>query len=242
MKIQITSDLHTEFYGYDFSDLLDTFDPTDVDVLVVAGDVGTLRYCSMQDSLAILSRKYPHVVFVTGNHEYYNTSKPYVDDVLQDVCKKYGNLHWLDHSVVEIGGQRFIGSTLWFRDHPMNELYARGLNDFRVIRGFRNWVYKENEKAITYLSENIREGDFVVTHHLPSQLCVDPRFKGSNLNRFFVCEMDDVIERCRPKHWVAGHTHHSCRVNVHDTLITINPYGYPGALNPQYVKKLIIEV
>lgn len=36
MKIQIASDLHTEFYRGDFRPLLETLDPTGIDVLVLA--------------------------------------------------------------------------------------------------------------------------------------------------------------------------------------------------------------
>ena len=45
------------------------------------------------------------------------------------------------------------------------------MSDFSVIRDFQSWVYEENARAVTFFRRELREGDVVVTHHLPS-FCV----------------------------------------------------------------------
>jgi predicted phosphodiesterase len=74
MKIQIVSDIHAEKHadhGKTFADLLD---PAEVDVLVVAGDVGGVPQLAV--TIPLLCAKYPHVVFVVGNHEHLPSGSP----------------------------------------------------------------------------------------------------------------------------------------------------------------------
>lgn len=60
MRIQILSDVHAEFHQDHGLSFLDALDPTDVDVLVVAGDLGIDQsLLTMIDGLADL---YPQVV------------------------------------------------------------------------------------------------------------------------------------------------------------------------------------
>ena len=57
------------------------------------------------------------------------------------------------------------------------------MSDFAQIPDFEAWVYDENARALTFLDAELRAGDVVVTHHLPSQRSVVPRFAGHPLNR-----------------------------------------------------------
>ena len=50
---------------------------------------------------------------------------------------------------------------------------------------------------------------------------------GSPLNRFFVCEMDDVIEKTKPKYFFHGHTHSKIDYQLFNTKVICNPHGYP---------------
>ena len=63
------------------------------------------------------------------------------------------------------------------------------------------------------------------------------------LNRFFLCDVDDLIERAGPPLWVHGHTHCSMDTQVGRTRIVCNPLGYSGwGENADFDGKLVISV
>jgi len=236
MKIQIASDLHTEFIRPKEVEAFVKKLQSDAKVIVLAGDI-----CSREKiiyTLHLFSEMYEHVVYVNGNHELYGT---HIDKIREKKRYVPKNVHWLDNSVVEIDNQRFIGCTLWFRFDPMNQIYEKGMNDFYSILNFRDYVYKENETSVNYLTNNIQKNDIVVSHHLPSNKSVHPKYLGSPLNRFFVCEMDDVIEKTKPKYYLHGHTHEQMNYKLFNTQVIANPHGYPNETN-DFVWNKIIEV
>ena len=244
MKIKIISDIHTEFHrdrGVKFSSELST---EDTDVLVVAGDFGTID--TLYVSLKVLCKRFPHVIFVTGNHEYYGSTREVVHRSLKKLSKRFSNFHWLRNDSVEINGQRFVGSTLWFPNSQDAWSQEDRINDFRLIAGFSDWVYKENEKAQNYLNRTIKEGDVVITHYLPTWMSVAPQYKGDRFNCYFVCDMTQTILDTNPTLWIHGHTHESCDYRVDKTRVVCNPYGYShvggGLRNREFNKNLIVEL
>jgi predicted phosphodiesterase len=240
LKVQVLSDLHLEFHSDEGERFLMELDPEGVDVLVVAGDLCTRSI--HKEALPFLAMRYPHVVFVLGNHDYYGCTFLQVHSNLEAICAEHENLHWLHNEAVEIEGQRFLGTPLWFRHDPLNAVYAAGLNDFRQILDFRTWVYPENHKALAFLESNVREGDFVVTHHLPS-FQSNARYRGSQLTRFFVCDVESLIVQERPAVWAHGHTHETCNYELYETRVVCNPFGYLGVeQNPHYQPRMIVEI
>ncbi|MBD3260200.1 MAG: hypothetical protein GF334_00720 [Candidatus Altiarchaeales archaeon] len=239
MKVQIVSDLHLEFYE-DFRPIIEAMDPTDVDVLVVAGDLSTEP--ELFEVLTLLSEKYPQVLYVLGNHEYYRNTLKGIHKRMVLTCTHLKNVQWLHNTVFTIEGQRFVGTPLWFQDEPLNVIYEKFLNDFSQIKDFRSWVYKENKKAKRYLNSRIEEGDIVITHHLPTMRSVPSRFMSEPLNRFFVCDLEGMIRALKPKLWIHGHTHDSFDYMIEDTRIVCNPMGYMHQKNPYYIPGLVIEV
>jgi predicted phosphodiesterase len=240
MKIQILSDLHLEFFAGRWRESLESLDPEGVDVLVVAGDLCTPRL--LQGALAALCCRYPEVVYVAGNHEYYDSSPERVQGQLAAAQGSLPNFHWLRNQVATIGETRFAGTTLWFRDDPSNLAYERGMNDFALIEGFKPWVYEENERVIEFLEREARSADVVVTHHLPSVRSVAPQYEGDPFNRFFLCAVDDLILGLGSTLWIHGHTHVSTDVRVARTRLVCNPLGYVPLHNPEFDEKLVIKV
>lgn len=198
------------------------------DVCVLAGDIA---YPSQLNKVFdFLSKKFKHVIYVYGNHEYWENGLVSVDPP--------DNIHVLNNSAITIDGQRYIGSTLWFPFDPLNQLFEKNMPDFN-IPDFRSWIYIFASECAAYLKENMQPGDIVVTHHLPSYRCVDKIFQGSQLNRFFVHPMENEILDSNPKLWIHGHTHHSLDITIDDTRVVCNPVGYPGSLNKQFAFKTI---
>ena len=226
MKILPVSDIHTEFLGqWRTEQLVDNL--ADADVVVIAGDLGTGK--GLEHAIATFCRKYPHVVFVPGNHEYYGSSFPQTDELLKEINDKYDNFHWLNSSdgPIEIMGHRFVGDTLWFRrpewvDEPGAEL----INDFSQIKSFREFVYTFNNAALRFFQESLKKRDIAVSHHLPSRLSVSEIYQTQLTTEFFVCEMDELILNRKPALWIHGHTHDSFDYMLGETRIVCNPLGY----------------
>lgn len=240
MKIQVISDVHTEFQKDSGREFVDKLEPEGVDVLVVAGDL--CDHWNIPMTLLWLAEAYRQVVYVFGNHECYGSTIDQTRKQAMSVASA-PNLHFLDNSTCEIYGQRFVGTTLWFPYKPDNVAYEGRMNDFRKIRKLRETVYSESDRAAKFLREMVKSEDVVVTHHLPSDACVSPMYKGNSLNRFFVYGLDDVIFDAKPKLWIHGHTHDSKDFMHGDTRIVCNPFGYAGyELNGEYVDQKVVEI
>jgi Icc-related predicted phosphoesterase len=240
MNLQILSDLHLEFQRSRWKEFLESFDPKDVDVAVVAGDICTSSL--LDRAIGSLCARFPEVVYVVGNHEYYGSSPRRVHGALASLRDALPNFHWLQNEVTELTGVRFAGTTLWFRDDPLNSSYEHALNDFALIRGFKPWVYDENERALEFLAKEVPSVDVVVTHHLPSQQSVAPAFEDDPLNRFFLCDIDELIRQGKPALWIHGHTHVSIDCRLGETQVLCNPLGYVPWHNPDFDHKLVVRV
>lgn len=247
MRIQILSDTHHEFFRDLDYPFIDAMDLSDVDVVVLAGDI-----CSAPRLGIVLeryARKGREFVFVPGNHEYYSGTKPEVWTTIDDIVKDYPNFHWLNNGTVTISGQRFVGSTLWYPGTTDAILGRNGWSDFRAIRGKPGkWIFAEATRAKKFLEDTVEENDIVVTHMLPSWQSVDVQFRYADTNCFFVHDCERLIQEVQPKLWVHGHTHCSMDYKIMDTRIVANPRGYPnyggriGYENRKWQEKLIIEV
>lgn len=229
MKIQVTSDVHTEFHADRGKNFWESM-PVTGDVLVIAGDLGSHSY--VEENLCWAAERFPHVVYVPGNHDYwgapgYRTVKAAIDAAVE----KHPNIHWLFDSAVEIDGQRFIGNTMWFPLTDTTHIHEHEWSDFRRINRGRQWIYRANKDTKKFLNENVKPGDVVVTHHLPCDLSISPRFRmGPHTwqNNFYVCDMSDLILDKEPAAWIHGHTHDFNNYVLGNTRIVSNPYGYQG--------------
>jgi predicted phosphodiesterase len=224
MRIQIISDIHFEFHADAGASFVGSLDPQAVDVLVVAGDLAVGE--GIGPALDLLCERYARavVVYVHGNHEFYGCSRERVVAVTRAACGRHRNLRWLDAMLVEIEGVRFLGAPLWFA--RADTAPKMEMNDFLRIPKFESWVYTQNARAVEFLEHEIREGDVVVTHHLPAQACVSYEYVNSPLNPFFVCDLEPLILAKRPALWFFGHTHTSVDVMVGATRLVCNPFGY----------------
>jgi Icc-related predicted phosphoesterase len=244
LTLQVASDLHLELHQDGGTAFINSMDPSGVDVLLLAGDIASARFLSqLRPCLQLLAAKYPAVLYVPGNHELWRLKPEEAMQVLSAASKGISNLHILNNQVLSIGGRRFIGGPMWFPQwSPLYDYAATQMPDFKQIVDFHPWVVRENAKFKTLLEKNLKAGDVVLTHYLPSQKSISPRFKGSPTNAFFVSEMDQLILDRKPALWVHGHTHDSLDYQLSGTRIVCNPFGYPKELNPGYKEKLLIPV
>ena len=149
MKIAICSDVHLEFGPL-------TLENPGVDVLILSGDIlvendldeyneaqveaGFARNRSVvyHTFFQECSQRFPHVLYVAGNHEHYHGDFKYTLEGLKRKLGYLKNVHVLDKEVFKLGDYTFVGSTLWTDmngEDPLTLYHMKDyMNDFRIIQ------------------------------------------------------------------------------------------------------------
>jgi hypothetical protein len=163
-RIHVISDVHLEFGPYELpADL-------DFDILVASGDIGPV-----EDAVRWLAKCGKPVVYVMGNHEYYDRE---FDEVLPAAraAARGTRVHVLERNAVTIQGVRFLGTTLWtsFGDwHPglVDQAY-RQMNDYELIRATR-WF--ESSRNLAWYRRQCRAAHLALPEDDPA-LAADAKF------------------------------------------------------------------
>ena len=228
MRVQLLSDLHFE-YDDDGGEAFARRVEVAGDVLVLAGDILPLVSPEwVARAFGWFCERFRQVVYVPGNHEYYRTSPSDGDALLAAAAAELPNLRVLNPGVAVIDGTRFVGATMWFPETEDEPRYRGYLTDFALIRAFVPWVHQAHAAQLAFLRANVRDGDVVVTHHLPHPNSTPRMFADSPLNRFFVAgDAPDLLERAGARLWLHGHTHAPRDYVVGVTRVVCNPRGYP---------------
>ena len=224
MKIHLLSDLHLEGYSFRIEEC-----QTDADVLVLAGDIGRLdgfNKAILKDFLVKCKAMYDNVLYVAGNHEFYEFDLYRGYRVLESICADTG-VHFLQNTEVNIDGTVFFGATLWT---DMNMLLAAKetkayLMDFRLIdldgKGITPLdLFAENEVSRIYLKNT--KADVIITHHVPNIEGINPKWACDSGNYGFM----NVNLEAKGKLWLFGHTHDSADYQKDGTHFVCNPRGY----------------
>ncbi len=239
MRVLVASDLHFEFHADRGVALANSLAPADV--LVCPGDLAVAPLLGA--ALGMLLERFAHVVFVAGNHEFYNSSLAAVRRALLRLDEAIDTFHYLERSECTIEGRRFVGATLWFPRKFGIELLHRFATDFRKIADAMPGIYDENERASSYLESAIDRDTIVVTHHLPHRRSLPPVLAHSPLNRFVLADLADLMEERQPSLWIHGHAHTSSDYYVGNTRTVCNPFGYLGrAENPAFRRDCVLNL
>ena len=222
MKIGYMSDLHLRV-NRDYDQFIKQLDPQ-VDLQIIAGDcidgtrdIGLLR--------ELLSRFKMPVIFVPGNHEYYLDESPKATEHRLAAMHDMPNVRVLISDAWQVpNGPRIVGTTLWYRSTLDFAMRWAAWADFRYIKNLTGFT-EERFIRDNALVGNIVQGDIVVTHMLPSQRCVDPRFEHSNTNEVFVRNVEPIISDNKPAFWIHGHTHCPVDITIGETRVLCNPRG-----------------
>lgn len=240
--VQLFSDTHFEFHKDRGNEFLRRIH-RNVDVLVLAGDIDNFH--GIEESLTKICQKYDRseVLYVHGNHEGYGGDLYSLQNKLRDLERKIDNLTWLENKRVEINGQGFIGATLWFPSSVNTDMMKHNFTDFIYIKDADPFVFLAHDESERYFRNNIREGDIVISHHMPSYICVDHRYKMSALNCFFSAELSDIIVATKPAYWLYGHTHLAGEHFIADTRLLCNPLAYPAEQGKNgFMSDLILDI
>ena len=255
MKIAVASDVHLEFGD------LDLTNNNTAEVLILSGDILVAKDMTQHDPHNILgmeyrsnryhdfmqrcSERFPHVIYIMGNHEHYNGDFARTETHLKDVLSYLPNVYLLEKEIRIIGDVTFIGGTLWT---DMNNgdgitLYHMKsmMNDFRCVRnttsGTNTRFLPEDAvdefKRFTGYIQQIVEGRFdqkfvIAGHHAPSRLSTHARYADDTvMNGGYSSSLDDyIIDHPQIKLWTHGHTHHDFDYRIGSTRVVCNPRGY----------------
>jgi predicted phosphodiesterase len=213
MKIKLVSDLHLEFSDINIQnnegcdvlilggdicvaqDLHDHPEPNNTpDQAAIAAGTGLgRRQQSAQryrDFFKRCSFQFPHVIYIMGNHEFYNGKFYAGIDYMREELSKYPNIYMLEQDTKVIDDVTFVGATLWTdmnRGDPLTMHAIEGMmNDFRIIKNDkRNYapmsardVAGRHARTLQYfrsvLAEQHDRKFVVVGHHSPSFQSMHP--------------------------------------------------------------------
>jgi len=146
MKIAVCSDLHLEFGGISLEN------KDNADVLVLSGDICVAKEVRIKDDYGLMgkndnnkihnffqecSERFPHVVYIMGNHEHYHGDYATSVNNLRTHLGYLKNLYILDKQVIDIEGVTFVAGTLWTdmnKEDPVTMVKIRGyMNDYKII-------------------------------------------------------------------------------------------------------------
>ena len=265
-SLHVLSDLHLELMAPD------EFVPpsTTADIVVLAGDIhtGTRGLAWAREQFP-----HQEVVYVAGNHEYYGEVWSSLLPRLRRQAKALG-IHFLENNVVELCGARILGATLWtdfdffgpdLRTLAMSEA-KRCMNDFHVITVRRlraadaihgmernvpltpedtlRWHGKTRQWLTAALAEPFAGPTVVVTHHMPHEKSVHPRYARNIVTAAFGSDLSALMGSAAL--WIHGHTHDSMDYEVDGTRVLCNPRGYlhpgGGCENRAFRPDLVVEV
>lgn len=253
-RLLIFSDLHREFLvtsrrEQNFPTLPD---PDTYDIVIAAGDIDTGT-----KGARWLLESFPNkpIVYVPGNHEFYNHDINEVNAALEALHREHDDFYFLNPGAVVINGIVFIGACVWsdLKLKGYNDLMdyevERSIADFRVIKNGNRRFTAEDMRALNKLhTEYIdmelahlkRVKPVVITHFVPTQLCISPRFQNDPLNPYFTNDLDELMGDYEYPLHIFGHTHDRFDIeHPYGTRVISNPLGYPGEHNDTYEWKIV---
>ena len=249
MKLFCLTDLHLEF-NREYSCIDKTINKLfnhnlDYDYIVLSGDIDILPFLAgTLEKIQIISKK--PIIYVVGNHEFYNYSKEDVDKELNNISTKHENIIILNRSVYETGDYVFIGATGWY-DGSNGELQTGSqmkLNDYRLIlnQNIMQWGLDDRkffENKLNYYHVKEHKKIICVTHNPPL-----PKLKRiDNLDAFFRNDWEFMIYNYDPIAWICGHTHDSMDFTINNCRMINNPKGYYlHGENEMFNQELIVGV
>lgn len=246
MKFQLYSDMHIEMHN-SYPKI-----PSKADILILAGDIGKIKKQNFKDFICYCSKTWKHVIFVLGNHEFYdNIDLLVMKDMYKAYFDTFDNVYLLDDDHLDITDQndqksyRFIGSVLW--SNPSNiinlcdfsqihetildtttkklELTPMTLDTFKLMHDVsKKFIRDALQKAKL---ENIIP--ILITHFPPIRKQTShPKYANSPNNDYFTNSLDDIkIDTKDVPLWISGHTHYSYDIMKNNTRFLSNQMGYP---------------
>lgn len=253
VELQIASDLHIEYKNDDIPDPLDYITPN-ADILILAGDIGSLYKINQLEGFLIkICQYFKYVIYVPGNQEYYtfndHNNHPVGMNILTDrlykIEQNIQNLFILNKSSIMIEDVCITGCTLWsdlkisipkfiVRIHGIsNEIYTQKFNsDLNYINKMIDHCDKNNYKLV------------VVTHYCPSYTVTNNCKKKDKYISLYTSNLDYLLDTNKIHTWICGHIHTNFDYKHNEvcTRIVGNQKGKPKDKITDYLKNFVIQI
>lgn len=147
VNIQIVSDIHLEFRGENFKNIIKPSAP----ILCLLGDVSACGnpndFLLYQKFIQYISGKFKYIFHIPGNHEYYtagnsnitiNDTIPGIDSKIKKFLKEFKNIFYMNNDTIKLEINKktyvFIGTTLWTGVRQQDKAYVSSMmNDYDNI-------------------------------------------------------------------------------------------------------------
>ena len=199
-----------------------------------------------RDFLKRVSFEFPHVVYVAGNHEFYNGRWKESLTHLREECGKLPNVYFLERDIKVISKVSFIGATLWTDCNKGDPLTLHSLsdmmNDYRIIRNDEHGYTKlrpahsmhRHQQTLSYLKAvlpDMKDKKVVfVGHHAPTTNSIHEKYRRDFLmNGGYASDLSEfILDNPQIALWTHGHMHDPSDYMVGNTRVVCNPRGYAG--------------
>ena len=267
VKIQIISDIHLEFRGDNYTNLIIPSAP----ILCLLGDICVCGkdtdFNVFKSFISHISTKFQHIFFITGNHEYYTTgtsnitSEYTIDGINKKIkqgLKPFKNVYFLNNETKKLSidgiNYIFIGTTLWTNVDDINKKQIENsMNDYGYIyvndvgspfidsvRKFRvNDMVALHNIAVKFIKESIKK----IKNNAIGILLVHhkPLKEPGITNQAYESDLADEIIKPPIKLVGYGHTHVKYDKMVNNVRVVSNPKGYISQ-KTRYDPTYIVEI
>ena len=263
-RIQYVSDIHLEMYDKVPFPLI--VKPA-ARYLALCGDIGHPRQPIFQNFMEYCSQRWDKVFYVPGNHEYYNKKNivttrqtkwnipetmAQIEENTRTLLVPYKNIYYLNNAIVELPDENMniLGTTLW-TDIPYEKFSEATLrlNDMNFIANFTPEKMKSlHVQSSSWLMDALWKTNsqgrraIVLTHHMPSEVLVEPRYLGDRYGYLFYTEMTMHLANPALAMWICGHSHSCARILYRPGVeLYMNARGYPDENIEGFVTTAVAE-
>lgn len=222
---------------------------TEADVIIAAGDIGV--YDQGLEWLKCFNKP---VIYVAGNHEFYNHEYQNTLTTLEKESKG-SNVHFLENEQVIIDDVRFIGCTMWtdlfLEGADKIPILEESLNDFRRIQ-YDNWFFdamifsqlhkRSKQWLARTLAKPFHGKTVVITHHAPTEWSWDNQPQA--IKKLAYCnDLKHLMHKHDISAWFHGHTHSVSDYRIAGTRVLCNPRGYVGKRSvSNFTPEKVVEI
>jgi predicted phosphodiesterase len=213
MDFQIISDIHLEVLDTDIPRCLDYIIPKSK-ILVLAGDIGSIyRYNQLKNFLTDTSQYFDKIIYVLGNHEYYDVEdyKPKTMEEIKNkyigLCNEVNKLIILDRTYVIINNICIAGCTLWSKAEIKIPKFIVKIHDINTLK--YNELHQRDLQFINEMINTCKQKEMklvIITHHAPSNITTICR-KKRKFGFLYSNNLEHLLDKNLVHTWVFGHNH-----------------------------------
>ena len=239
---EVISDTHLNLWNYNDEQITRIF-PGNSSNLILAGDIGDPDHPSLYKAIKIACTKYRRVIYIPGNHEFYNRiqgSKKTPAITLAWFRKLesiFTNFYFFYRRSEVYDGVRIIGATGW-SSSPNDTDWSKSISE----------EGRKDKEFIEQAISKSKEPVLVITHYPSTMRVLQENFR-NKITEYNYAQNLEYMFRYPVHTWIFGHVHQSHDFNIPysssmsgagNVRILCAPYGYPNEPIANLVAKSFI--